>query len=195
MSVFQGNSAERVVYLVDESGPVVGLTEGDVSLRFKKNGEDFQDKTLTPVNFIEREVGFYSVMFDSLEMNALGQFVFRITGGSIIPYVQMFEIVPVYLGAITPPDVCIISGNILDLGGRPLWNSRIAFRIMDLPKVIEPSMVSGDAVRTVTDHAGNFSASLIRGATVLVEIPDTAIRIQFIVPNQETANIIDLIPS
>jgi hypothetical protein len=195
MSVFQGNSAERVVYLVDESGPVVGLTEGDVSLRFKKNGEDFQDKTLTPVNFIEREVGFYSVMFDSLEMNALGQFVFRITGGSIIPYVQMFEIVPVYLGAITPPDVCIISGNILDLGGRPLWNSRITFRITDLPKVIEPSMVSGDAVRTVTDHAGNFSASLIRGATVLVEIPDTAIRIQFIVPNQETANIIDLIPS
>lgn len=195
MSVFQGNSAERVVYLVDESGPVVGLTEGDVSLRFKKNGEDFQDKTLTPVNFIEREVGFYSVMFDGLEMNALGQFVFRITGGSIIPYVQMFEIVPVYLGAITPPDVCVISGNILDLGGRPLWNSRITFRIMDLPKVVEPSMVSGDAVRTVTDHAGNFSASLIRGATVLVEIPDTAIRIQFIVPNQETANIIDLIPS
>jgi len=195
MSVFQGYATERVVYLTLAGSPVTGLIETDLTLRFRKNGGSFQEKTLTQDNFTELETGFYAINFESSEMNALGQFVFRITGGPIEPYVQTFDIVPVYLGAITPPNICVVSGNIIDLGGDPVWNSPVAFKIVDLPKVVDPSLVAGDFVKTITDVSGTFYVSLIRGATVVAEIPKTALRVQFTVPDQETANIVDLIPS
>lgn len=195
MSVFQGYATERVVYLTLAGSPVTGVLDTDITLRFRKKGGSFQEKTMTPSNFTELEAGFYAVGFESSEMDTLGQFVFRITAGPIEQYVQTFDIDPVYLGAITPPGICIVSGNIVDLGGDPVWNSPVSFRIVDLPKVVDPSLVAGDFVRTITDVAGNFYVSLIRGATVIAEIPKTALRIQFEVPDQETANIVDLIPS
>lgn len=195
MSVFQGYATERVVHLTLAGNPVTGLLDTDLTLRFRKNGSSFQEKTLSEDNFTELETGFYAINFESGEMDTLGQFIFRITGGPIEPYVQTFDIVPVYLGSIMPPNVCIVSGNIIDLGGDPVWNSPVSFKIVDLPKVVDPSLVAGDFVKTITDVSGTFYVSLIRGATVLAEIPKTALRIQFTVPDQETANIVDLIPS
>jgi len=194
MSVFQGQASERVVYLVNGGTPVTGLLDTDVVLRFRKKGGSFQNKTLAPENFSELEVGLYSVNFEGSELDTLGPFTFRINGAGIDQYVETFDVDPIYLGAIVPPDVCIVSGNIMDLGGDPVWNASVNFRIVDLPKVVGPSMVTGTIIRTITDVSGNFYVSLIRGAVVIVEIEKTAIKFQFEVPDQETANIIDLLP-
>jgi len=194
MSVFQGQASERVVYLVNGGTPVTGLLDTDVTLRFRKKGGSFQNKTLAPENFSELEVGFYSVNFEGSELDTLGPFTFRINGAGIDQYVEIFDVDPIYLGAIVPPDVCIVSGNIIDLGGDPVWNAPVNFKIVGLPKVVDPSMVTGSIMRTITDVSGNFYVSLIRGAVVIVEIDKTAIRFQFEVPDQDTANIINLLP-
>jgi len=195
MSVFQGQANERVVYLVNGGTPVTGLVDTDVTLRFRKKGEDFQNKALTSTNFKELEVGLYSIDFEGNELDTLGPLTFRINGAGIDQYVETFDVDPIYLGALVPPGICIISGNIIDLGGDPVWNAIISFRTVDLPSIVGSSMVAGTFVKTITDVSGNFYVSLIRGATVLVEIEKTAVKYQFGVPDQETANLVDLLPA
>lgn len=195
MSVFQGQTSERVVYLVNAGVPVTGLVDTDVVLRARKKGGAFQNKTLTSDNFKELEVGLYSVEFEGTEVDTLGPFTFRINGAGIDQYVETFDVDPIYLGALTPPGVCDVYGNLIDLGATPVWNSAVSFRIVDLPSVVNTSMVVGTIIRTITDAQGNFHASLIRGATVLVEIESAALKFQFVVPDQETVNLADLIPT
>lgn len=194
MSVFQGQVSERVVYLVNAGTPVLGLVDTDVVLRFRKKGGAFQNKTLTPDNFKELEAGFYAVTFEGEEVDTLGPFTYRINGAGIDQFVEIFDVDPIYLGALVPPGICLVTGNIIDLGGDPVWNAPVSFRIVGLPAVVGSSMVAGTFLRTITDSNGNFHVDLIRGATVVVEIEKTAIKYQFEVPDQETANLVDLLP-
>ena len=57
-----------------------------------------------------------------------------------------------------------------------------------------PSLIDGSLLRTTPDAFGNFSVVLLRGKKVIVEIERSGIKQTITVPEQATANLVDLLP-
>ena len=196
MSAFQGSIREEVVFLTDGIGPITGLLPVDMTARIRKPEGEFEDKALDSDNFMELESGLYLVIFSETDMQTLGTFTYSLNSGSIDYTWNSFQIVPLPLQATVGATSCIVTGNIINLGGKPGVNTKIQFRLGQIPSVFldGQSLVSADILTTFPDAMGNFSVSLLRGETVIVEIPQTGIVQQIIIPNQETADLTDLLP-
>lgn len=195
MSSFQGSEREEVVRLEDDTGPVTGLTKDDVTLRIRKKGEEFEDKELDDENFSELESGLYLIVFSSSDMNTLGTFTYLIKGATFNFNWSSFQVEPQPTTIENNAETCTVSGNIVDLGGSPGTQIKIQFHIGPLPSVAGgTSLISADILTTFPDAFGNFSVNLIREKDVIVEIPQTGVKQQIHVPDQESANILDLLP-
>jgi hypothetical protein len=96
--------------------------------------------------------------------------------------------------SLVPPNLCTISGNVVDLGGVPAAGTRIVFRIAGVPKRTGDSLVVSDRITTYPGAEGSFSVNMVRGAVVLVEIDPAGIKNQFTVPDLPTASLLDLLP-
>lgn len=195
MAAIQTHAYESTVLLKLGTAPVEGLLPADVVLKYRKQGQtSFTTKVLTGADFYELEDGYYVIKWSSSDMNTLGAFFFLIDGAAIDPLSETFSIEPLPEELVViPPEVCVISGNIRDAGSSPMRDVTVTFRVVNYPIQSGTSIVSSDKIIARTDSQGSFSAELIRGMTVVVEIERTGIRNQFEVPDSPTALLNDLI--
>ena len=195
MSALQTHLFESTVLLKLGINPVIGLLPNDVVIKFRKQGQTaFTTKALTNANFFAIGDGYYVIKWSSSDMDTLGAFFFTVSGGAIDTHNEHFSIEPLPQDlVIIPPEICVISGNIRDIGSSPMREVQVTFRAVNYPLQSGTSVLSSDKVLARTDSQGNFSAELIRGMTVVVEIERTGIKNQFVVPDSATALLNDLI--
>jgi hypothetical protein len=201
MSALQGKVYETVVRLEVDSGygitPVLGVlpTEADAAIR-RTGTYSFQLKALDVDSWIELGGGYYVIVWKPADTAALGEVYYTLESNGVVfnRLEGKFSVEPLPLSAISSPAKCIVSGNILDLGGEPSTESWLNFRVAKTPSVLGGSLVEGKILRTIPDAYGNFSVVLLRGKKVIVEIPQAGLRHTISVPEQETANLVDLLP-
>jgi hypothetical protein len=192
----QGKRHESLVYLQSYGAGLTGVLRSSVLVRYWKSGSSsFATKALNLDDWREVGEGSYALVWDSAEMSSLGEFHFRVSGANFESIRSQFEVSPNVVSALITPETCLITGNISDLNGSPNQNKRIVFRPMKSPSQANGTFISGDFVYTQPTALGDFSALLIRNTKVVVEIEGVGLKVQFVVPNQETVRLIDVIPS
>ena len=194
MSIFQSIATERVVRLLNAGSPVTGLTFADVTMRLRRSSESFLDKILDADNFVELEDGFYAVSFEAEETAVIGPLAYTISGGTIDQFYEVVDVIAAYPGMVPDLQTCMVYGNLVEITGMPTPHSPVSFKIVGLPKVADSSLVTGMPIRVYSDSNGYFQASMLRGTTVLMDIEEAAVRYQFDTPDQDTVNVIDLLP-
>ena len=98
------------------------------------------------------------------------------------------------IAPIKLPETCIIKGSLSDLMGNGPKDTEITFHVVHIPTRKNSSIITGKPFTTVPDINGNFTIALVKGTTVMCTIPSAGIKNQFKVPEQDTANLIDLLP-
>lgn len=194
MSIVQGTNLTILVKPELSSSPVTGLDNtGFTVMAWWQGLSAFQAINLDAEDVVEISPGHYSIALDGVTA-ALGILFLQISGAFDL-IEKEFEVIPTPINTIPDPSLCVISGNVLDIGGNPGGKSNeIIFRPVSFPKEQDGSLISADSVITFPDVQGNFSVSLIRGQEVTVQVSNTGLRVQFTVPDQETANLVDVIP-
>ena len=199
MSALQGQPRESNVRILDGGGaPILGLAFGDFVITFKKSGDlAFSPKTLDATSLIEISDGYYSVKWVGAEMNQLGPFLFKVASSGGTPFTsfyQEFEINPNVLTGVQISEVCVLTGNVVDLGGSPAIGSKITFNPVSGPILSNDSFIRSTVLTTTPDALGNFSVALVRKVDVRVRMDTVGINFKFTVPDQETALLKDLLP-
>lgn len=153
-----------------------------------------ETKATVSGDWLEIGNGLYVLKWASSEMSALGPFYFEVTGATFDPHISEFDVMPNTPAQIVSPGVCVVSGNIVDLGAQASTGHPIRFRLAKAPALAAGALVAGAVLETRPDAYGAFSIALNRGSKVVVEIEAVAIRQQITIPDQETANLVDLLP-
>jgi hypothetical protein len=202
MAYLQGAIADRTVYLTLADVPATGLLYTDVTVQIKPQGQpSLTTKTLQSSDWIELGQGKYSLVFSALDMSAVGDFTFTITGSLFDNFVyDEFTIEPAPAGGsgLTLPQQCVVSGNIANLSalppsyGEPI---KVVAYPSQFPAKYSGTILVGRAVWTYIDAYGNFSLPLVQNSVVIFTIKGAGIRAQITIPQSDTANILDLLPA
>lgn len=199
MYAFLGQSWESVFQLLADVGyglqPIEGIAYDQVTVRLKKSGLGFVTRNLLSAEWVDRGNGFYSIIWTDSDMDTEGSLAFTVDYPyQVSSYIEFMQVVPspMYIDNASP--YCVVSGNIVDIGGAPDVYQHIVFRPPHVPVKSGVSLVSSNLIRTTTDAFGNFTVKLLRGAKVMVEIERAGIRYLITVPNQPSALILDLLP-
>jgi len=196
MAQYVGHPGESVLLLTHLGAPLLGVLYSSVTVKFRRAGESsFTFKTLAAPDWTEIGDGFYALKWSAADLSKQGAFLFVYSGGSFDgPQHATFDVDPAPLPFLVPPNVCVVSGSISDLGGKPSQGNTITAHAPFFPVASGSSIISSDVVATVPDFLGNFQLALIQGKTVIVELDRTGARYQIDVPMAPTANFLDLIP-
>lgn len=196
MSAFQSTDRWELVRLVDSGGAgVTALIFSAVTVQYRYGGAvSWTAKTLTSPDWAELGSGYYYLRFKAAELTAVGTLVFKITSGSTVPYFAQLQVEPQPLAFQAAPGICIVTGNIVDLGGEADRSARISVRPARMPASIGPSILSASLVTTYPDALGNFSVALVQGSTALIEVTPIGINNQITVPNTQSATLLSLLP-
>lgn len=193
--MFLERTSEVLVELKLAGTPVTGVTFTDVTFQYWAEGDDvFQTQALDIDSWVELGSGVYAITIDGGLLANVGGFGFRLSGGSFDSVVRDFFVEPAPIALLATPEKCLITGNVLDIGGEVGKHSQVTFRIANVPKRVGGSLVVADKLVTVPDALGNISVALIRGVIALVEIPAAGIKYQITVPDQPSALLLDLLP-
>jgi hypothetical protein len=200
--MYQGQSTEIIVKLLESEYesigglPASGILHPDVTFKFWRVGDTaFQTHTITAQDFLELGDGFYVLKIPGAILNRVGQFFIQLSGLLIQNYEQSFQVEPLHPSVLLAPNLCVVSGNIIDITGSPAMpGESIEFRIAQTPKASGGALVNTQRILTHPDAYGSFSVQLIRGAVIVVEIKRAGINYQFTVPDQSTASLLDLLP-
>lgn len=191
----QGRTWESNLRLLLSGAPVTGVVFGDVSVSYRRVGDEtLQTKTLTADDWLEVGNGLYVLKWTATDMANTGPFYFEVTGGSFDPIRAEFDVVPAPLEALASPDTCVITGNISDIGGDPAVDATLYFRLAKRPSASNDVLLRAAPIRVVPNAYGAFTVSLVRGILVTVTVESVGIRHQFEVPDQDQAQLIDLLP-
>lgn len=96
--------------------------------------------------------------------------------------------------------VCLISGQVVDIMGRPFYSNvdytktQVVFRQYekDRHQMLGDRYVAPEAVQLNLTEEGNFCAVLLQDVLVEIWIPMTRFRARFVVPRKEEATLADL---
>lgn len=200
---YQGSTYETIVMLTNVGvygpEPVLAVEAAHVDLSYRPTGTyEFLPKALIDdESWFEIGDGYYAVKWLSAELATQGELFFSLksTGYSSFDEVTgKFDILAAPLEMVASPEVCVVTGSIVDLGGDPSQNLDISFKLSRAPSVIGGSFIEGKTIRTMPNAFGNFSVGLLRGKKALVEIEKAGVKIAIDIPDQPTASLIDLIP-
>lgn len=199
MTAYLGFPRTSIVYLQQTTGyglgPSYGLTYNDINVWVSKAGGPFTSKTMSADNWAELGDGYYRISWNEEDVNALGEFYFRVEYTDQPEQVSgSFYVSPPPLNLEVEPTVCLVTGNIIDIGGSPNLYQKIVFRPKKVPVVAGMSLVSSHWIQTNTDAFGNFSVKLLRSSEVVVEIIGAGIKQLIIVPDEPSASLLDLLP-
>lgn len=191
----QGRTWNSNIRLTLAGAPVTGVAFGDISVSYLRAGDTtLQTKVLTVDDWIEVGNGLYILKWSESDMALIGPFYFEISGGSFDPQRLEFDVHPAPIEALANPEVCLITGNITDLGGDAATQDPISFRLAKRPSAVNDVFVNTNHIRVVPNAYGAFTVALLRGVLVTVTIESVGIRHQFEVPDQSQAQLIDLLP-
>lgn len=197
MTAYLNRTRETLVYLRAETGdaPLLDVLPSGVSLKYRKTGGVIETKTLDTSNWLDLGLGQYVIVWSSDDMSSSGEFYWRleVTGsyGGFKEGKFDIDLFPPYLSTEQP--YCVVSGNVVDLGGNSSQDS-LLFRPRSVPTKVGESLLTSSHISTITDAWGNFSVKLIRGIQVVVDIYASGIKHIITVPDAPSANIIDLLP-
>lgn len=192
---YQGIGYETTVRLMDGSTPVTGILPGDVTVKIRKTGDIlFTEKVMNADSWVELENGFYILRWNASDMSEIGSFFWSIAGAGFDFQAYEFQVSPYPVMPAMTPATCVVSGNMVDLGGTPEAFADIVFRPIKLPTEANGILITGRPIRTKPNAYGSFSVSLIRGMQAIVDIEWVGIKTQIIIPDAATANLIDLLP-
>jgi len=190
----QGSARDKVLYLTLSESPVTGILYGAVTVAYKKQGAaSLSTKVLAAEDWVELGSGFYTLKFSEAELDTIGPFFYKVSGTGFDMQFGEIEVEPVPIAMNVAPSKCLVTGNVVDIGGAPT-RTTVLVRPVDFPVISGPSALSADPVQSFTDALGNFSVELIRGQVVIFEVERTGIRNQVTIPDQETAQLVDLLP-
>ena len=193
--ILQGSSLETLVKAVSGGSPVLGLDESDFTVKAWKAGlSDFDTIVLAAEDVVEVGDGYYALTLPTSVTSALGEIVLQFSSTSFDFVEKTFTVSPNTLSSISTPETCIVSGNIVDIGGQPGQGQQVVVRALAFPVSEGSSIVASDPITDKPNIAGNFAVILVRNQTVTIEIDRTGIKNQFVVPDQETAELLDLLP-
>jgi hypothetical protein len=176
--------------------PVVGLTFDQIHVKYRKAGATaLATKTLVAADWVEIGDGLYVLKWSAEDMSAVGPFYANIYGSLFDQVVEEFDVIEAPLGVFNNPSICIVTGNIVDLGGHPAVLNKVTFRPVKMPVAIGATgFLSAEIVPVYPDAFGNFSVQLIRGMSVIVESDPIGVRQQVTIPNQAVVALRDILP-
>lgn len=196
--MFLGMDYEKVIYLYEtlyESGvkiPAI-VTKEEVTVKVCRRGlSNFES---VDFELIDTEIpGYYKLTMSKNIFDQEGNMAILVQGPGITDRLLNEFIGPYPLGVSSNPGVCTLIGSILDLSGKAPINSRITFKIVDVPKRVGEVLVSAKTIETTPDANGNFSVNLLCGSTVLVDIPTAGIKNQITIPDQKSVQLTEILP-
>lgn len=198
---YQGQLAQVAIRLFDTLGvPVTGVLYSAVTAKIWKAGTlGFVPKTLASADWLELGYGIYIINFSPTDMNTLSTFAYYLTGAGFVPYWNTFDVTPAPLSLLANTPLCVVTGNVVDLGGQSFsdqnQNLVISFRIANVPQSVGgTSIVSSKLLTTTTDAFGNFSVAILQGAVVIVEIAPLGLRQKITIPATTSATLLSLLP-
>lgn len=201
MTAHQNRPYETVVKITSSSyGPVGidGIGVSDVFVQVRKPGTDaLAAKAMSADNWGSLGDGFYLLTFSEEDTSAVGELFYRITTTGYTEFDEVtgrVDVEPPAINALITPETCLVSGNIVDLGGEPGVDAEITWRIAKTPASVGSSIVDGKILRTRPDAFGNFSILLLRGKKVVVDVIKSGLKHTITVPDQESASLIDILP-
>lgn len=115
------------------------------------------------------------------------------TDGSLVEFINA-TITNESISPIKLPETCIVKGSLSDIMGNGPKDTEILFHVVHIPTKKNNTLITGKPFSTVPDVNGNFTVALVKGTTVMCTIPSAGIKNQFKVPDQDTANLTDLLP-
>lgn len=197
MSIYQGQAREIVVKLVDAGSPVSGVAFDDIDVFIRKAGEiGFLTGVVLEEHWKEVGYGWYALSLSSEDTAFLGPLIIRIspdtTPFDLVEFQDDVDVAP--LDLMASPQLCRLSGNVIDIGADPTWNVPVNFRIANPPATVDNSFIDVMPKTSYTDVYGNFTIFLLRGAQVVVGMDRTAIHHTITIPDQESALLKDLLP-
>lgn len=193
--ILQGQPTDILVRLTLASVPVTGVLFNQVTMTLWKNsGVTFAARPVITTDWVEVGNGYYVLKLNASDSSQLGMMVFKLNGGLFDEYSKELFVEPAPIALLVSPQTCIVSGNTLDLTGQVMVGKQVIFAPTDAPMAYNTSVVNYSRIISYTDALGNFSVKLLRGAAVIVEIPEAGLRAQFTVPDQSTALLLDLLP-
>lgn len=179
------------------SAPVLGLTSAAFAFFTLRTATDTSlTLRVFPANStIEVGGGYYIITIPLPETAATGLVAYQFSAASAVPVYGAFYVEPAPVALTAAPQMCLLTGNVVEIGGYLTSPVMITCKTSSVPALVGgTSLLSTHRAVTWTDALGNFSISLLRGATVSIEILDCGIKGQFIVPAQQTASLPTLIP-
>ena len=197
MSAILNQSFESNIYLELVGVPATGVLFSDVTAKIKKPGEvTLTARLLVTAEWVELGDGFYTIKWPPEDLDVAGTFFYTLDNATLFDNFLFaeFDVIPPPLFSAVFPDKCVISGNVLDIGGSPGQGQQIRVTPVKLPAVAGSSLLVSDPIFSVPDVEGNFSVALIRNQTVIFQIERTGIRQQIDVPDSPSALLIDLLP-
>lgn len=195
MSAYFGTARETVFRLTLSGSPATAIIFSAPVVKIRKaNATAFTTKTLVVTDWVDLGAGYYALKWSAGDMNVLGAFLYEISGAGFDTIYGSFDVDPAPVAFSVSPPYCIVSGNIVDIGGDPMRLEQIVFRPQYVPAVTGPSLIAAGVIRTATDALGNFSVALIRGTKALVEIERAGIKYLIEIPEQPSATLLSLLP-
>jgi hypothetical protein len=198
VSTYQGKSVEIFFQMVNSTTQVgvTGLLYSNLTLATRRpGGSGLTVRTILAPDLTEIGGGYYLLNLPVAETALLGTLVYRITAASASPAYGSMQVDPQPLAFLQSPTMCVVTGNIVQLGGAVADATQITFRAQHLPaQGPNQSLISSKLLTTWSDAVGNFSVALLRGATVHVEVPDCGLRGQFVVPQLSSQTLTALVP-
>lgn len=195
MSAFSGRQKDITLRLLTSGVPVVNVLFSDITLSLRKNGGTaLVARTVLTSEWVNLGNGYYALRFSADDFDTLGDFRYVLAGGAFDSVSGSFDVDPAPIAFLAEAPSCIVSGNIVDIGGAGMRLQPITFRPRFVPGIVGASLIASGLIQTSTDAFGNFSVALIRGSKVLVEIQAAAIRYEITVPDAPSADLLDLLP-
>ena len=191
---YQDSPNERTIYLEKLGVPAVSVPVSSVTCEIKKSGQlQFYPKVLNAENWINLGGGYYSIKFSADDMSRVGTFTFKLSSTNFDNFLYD-EFTILAAPDVTVKDKCVVKGQFIGLTGDMASQIRVSARLVAFPAKSGTRIVSGDTAFTFLNHEGKFELPLLRGATVIVEVPRAAIRHQVVIPDQPEVNLMDLLP-
>lgn len=199
----------RTAYLTLADVPATGVAYTDVVVKIKKQGHtSFTTKVLSSSDWVNLGGGLYSLSFSVGDMDTPGDFTYTLTSSEFDNFVYDEFTIPAVSSSgggggsggggdsLSLPEQCIVTGNIATLSSLPPFAEplKIVAYPSRFPAKYSKTILTSDAVWTFADSLGNFSLGLVRKSVVIIEIKRTGIRAQITIPDNATANLMDLLP-
>lgn len=193
-SYFQDVASERTVFLSLAGTPSVAVLHSDLVCNTKKAGHNsFSSKVLNLENWINLGNGYYTIRFSAADMSKVGSFVYTLAGSEFDNFAyDEFSILAA--ADTTVADKCIVTGKFINLAGNMASQIKVSARAVDFPAKTGNRIVAADTICTTLSSDGSFQLSLLRGATVIIEVPRAGIRHQIVIPDTPSAELTSLLP-